>query len=420
MSSKYRSYHSGLKLQFADGKMQPDITRTIPRSTKQRWKGKNIEFFWTPYPIQDTLPDDYLLWQLKKENAKLKVQVRSLFYLVAVYKELAALLPVKSSQVLIVRKSMERLLRYRNENGPDNLIWRYLPYSFKQWKVWSGQRHCLNSLQGLCRRQNPQQLSVSEQEIIRIECANKEYENWPLNSIYYQLLREKKINCCQSTFYKYCRLLNITHSRIKRPKKYSPFVVDRTLKVLHQDITIFRTINGIKHYIYVVRDNFSRAILACKVATEYNSELARQTLEGVLQKFSLMGQEGILVTDDGIENKGKLEEWLHKPGMLWKKLVAQLDIIQSNSMVEAANRILKYRFLYTKPVADTDDLINTLENAVKSYNNIPNGQLYGFTPNEVLAGAIPDKHHFRTQITLGKKQRLTENQKFPCKMVCQT
>lgn len=146
------------------------------------------------------------------------------------------------------------------------------------WKVWSGQRHCLNSLQGLCRRQNPQQLSVSEQEIIRAGCANKEYENWPLNSIYYQMLRERKINCCQSTFYKYCRLLNITRKPIKRPKKYIPFVADKALTVLHQDITIFRTINGIKHYIYVI-DNFSRAILACKGAIEYNSEMARQTLE---------------------------------------------------------------------------------------------------------------------------------------------
>ncbi|MFA6059099.1 MAG: hypothetical protein WC756_12925 [Taibaiella sp.] len=132
----------------------------------------------------------------------MKVQVRSLFYLVAIYKELAALSPVKSYQVLAFRRSIDKLLRYYNENGQDNLIWRYLPFSFKQWRVWSEQRHCLNSLQGLCRRQNPQQLSVSEQEIIQTECANKEYGNWPLNSIYYQLLREKKINCCQSTFYK--------------------------------------------------------------------------------------------------------------------------------------------------------------------------------------------------------------------------
>ncbi|MFA6059051.1 MAG: transposase family protein [Taibaiella sp.] len=321
MPSQYRSYHSGLKLQFADGKMQPDITRIIPRSTKQRWKGKSIQSFWTPYLMQDALPDDYLLLRLKKENTTLKVQIRSLFYLVAIYKELVALLALKSNQVLAIQKSMERLLRHCNESGSINLIWRYLPFSFKKWKVWNGQRHCQNSLQGICRRQNPQQLSVSEQETIREGCADKEYESWPLNSIYYQLLREKKINCCQSTFYKYCRLSVVTRKRIKRPKRCTPLVADGALKVLHQDITLFRTMNGARHYIYVIRDNFSRAILACKVVTEYNSELARQTLEEVLQRFGLMDKEGTLVTDAGMENKGKLEDWLNKPGLLWKKLI---------------------------------------------------------------------------------------------------
>lgn len=67
MQSQYCSYHSGLKLQFADGKIQPDISSMILRSTKQRRKGKSIGSFWTPYPIQDTLPVEYLLWQLKKE-----------------------------------------------------------------------------------------------------------------------------------------------------------------------------------------------------------------------------------------------------------------------------------------------------------------------------------------------------------------
>jgi putative transposase len=99
MPAPYRSYHSGLKLQFADGKMQPDVTRTIPRSTKQRWKGKSIGSFWTPYPISDTLSNDYLLQRLKKENAKLKVQVRSLFYLVAIYRELVALSPFITVQI---------------------------------------------------------------------------------------------------------------------------------------------------------------------------------------------------------------------------------------------------------------------------------------------------------------------------------
>ncbi|WP_270087237.1 hypothetical protein [Sphingobacterium sp. SYP-B4668] len=420
MSSVYRSYHSGLKLQYASGKLQSDINNTIPRSTKQRWKGKNIQSFWTPYPLKEDRLDNGHLLRLEKENAKLKVQVKSLFYLVSIYKDLTALSSVKSNQVLKVKRGVELLMRSCNGSGFEKLIWRYLPFSFKQWKAWSGQKHCVNSLQGYCRKQNPQQLSISEQEIIKTGCSNKEYEHWPLSGIYYQLLRDQKVHCSLSTFYKYCRLLNITRVRVKNPRKYSPYRTDAPLKVLHQDITIFKTINGVKHYIYVIRDNFSRAILACKVATEYNSEVARQTLEDVLQKHDLMNREGALVTDDGMENKGKLEEWMNKPGLLWKKLIAQLDIIQSNSMVEAANKILKYRFLYTKQVANTDELIIVLKNAVRSYNQIPNAQLYGFTPYEVLAGAVPDKHHFKTQIALGIKQRLTENRNFPCKMVCQT
>jgi putative transposase len=127
-----------------------------------------------------------------------------------------------------------------------------------------------------------------------------------------------------------------------------------------------------------------------------------------------------LLQDDGMENKGKLGGVDKQAGLLWKKLIAQLDIIQSNSMVEATNKILKYRFLYPKQVANTDELIIVLKNAVRSYNQIPNTHLYGFTSNEVLVGALPDKHHFKSQIALGIKQRLTENQNFPCKMVCQT
>ena len=68
---------------------------------------------------------------------------------------------------------------------------------------------------------------------------------------------------------------------------------------------------------------------------------------------------------------------------------------------------------------NTEELISTLKNAVKCYNQIPNAQLYGFTPNEVLTGVKPDKYHFKNQIAVGKKKRLTENQNFPCAMVCQ-
>ena len=103
-----------------------------------------------------------------------------------------------------------------------------------------------------------------------------------------------------------------------------------------------------------------------------------------------------------------------------KKIVAQVDIVQSNSMVEAANRILKYRYLFPKPVIDTEDVIKTLDLAVENFNNMPNGSLYGHTPNEVLKGAIPDKHFFKSKIQQAKQDRIATNRHIACDIICQT
>lgn len=214
--------------------------------------------------------------------------------------------------------------------------------------------------------------------------------------------------------------MNITRRPIKRVKKYQPLCSTSPLKVLHQDVTIYRTVNGVKHYIYVIRDNFSRAILACQVSTVYNSDIARQTLESVLQKFDLLNQSGSLITDDGAENKGELTKWLSTSAILWKKIVAQVDIVQSNSMVEAANKIIKYRYLFSKSILDTSELTKTLELAVENYNSMPNGSLHGLTPNEVLKGAIPDKHFFKSKIHKAKQVRIAANRNVACEQVCQT
>jgi len=184
------------------------------------------------------------------------------------------------------------------------------------------------------------------------------------------------------------------------------------------DATIYKTANNVKHYLYVVRDNFSRAILGCKASLQYNSEQARNTLEEVLTKYNLLHKEGTLITDGGPENKGALTDMLAKPGMLWKKLVAQVDIIQSNSMVEAANKILKYQYLFVQNIADTQAFENILPATLNDYNNRPQYLLTCYTPNEALAGAIPDKQRFKQAIDEEKKKRTEANRKVACDNTC--
>ncbi|WP_448103968.1 integrase catalytic domain-containing protein [Pedobacter panaciterrae] len=418
MTTINRRYHSEIKEEYTKGQLPFDIVKTIPRSTRKRWREQADKAIWMPIPVQHNITDELTIRRLKAENIILKKKIKALFYLVLLYKDIVSLLPMKSYHVLKFKKGVELLLHFCFENRFDKLVWRLLPFSFKQWHSWNGLVSCRFSLQGYCRKQNVTQLSFREQEDLELGCAQKEIRNWPLISVYYYLLRQKKINFSIGAFYKYCRLLKITRRKYKRRKKYVPIAASSPLKILHQDITIIKTLNGMKHYVYIIKDNFSKAILACKVTTEYSSMVARETFEGVLRKFGLLQSEGFLITDGGSENKGYLEDYLHKPGMLWKKLTAQLDIVQSNSMIEAANRMLKQRYLLPKSVYNTTQLKMELEHAITNLNSMPSGQLFGYSPNEVLDGAVPDRSRFRQQIFEATTNRMQENRNFNCKLTC--
>src|SRR5690606_20978844 len=134
---------------------------------------------------------------------------RVLFYLLKIQQELVQSFPLEHHHILPIIGYLKNLIRYMN-NAEIKLLWKYLPLSYKQWTAWSSRKVCAASLIQLCRRKHPAQLTISEVKIIGDECTQSCFRHWPLLSIYLQLLREQKINCSQSTFYKYCRLLHIT------------------------------------------------------------------------------------------------------------------------------------------------------------------------------------------------------------------
>ena len=80
-------------------------------------------------------------------------------------------------------------------------------------------------------------------------------------------------------------------------------------------------------------------------------------------------------------------------------------------MIEAANKQLKYRFLYHHHIPDYDALINYVVKSVNDYNNRPHHVLYGLTPNEVLHGQMPQPDKYDPQIQQSKVTRLVENKK---------
>jgi putative transposase len=52
-------------------------------------------------------------------------------------------------------------------------------------------------------------------------------------------------------------------------------------------------------------------------------------------------------------------------------VIAQTDIHFSNSMIEAANKQLKYRFLYHQKIKDYSSLDQYLQKAIEDFNHPP-------------------------------------------------
>lgn len=116
-----------------------------------------------------------------------------------------------------------------------------------------------------------------------------------------------------------------------------------------------------------------------------------------------------LVTDGGSENKGVVDSFVNHSKSNIQKLVAQSDIIFSNSMVEAVNKRMKYDFLFTTNLLNVSQVNKYLTWAVRKYNNKPHSSLYGLTPVEVFGGMVPDRHLFQPAIKMATYKRRKTN-----------
>lgn len=83
-------------------------------------------------------------------------------------------------------------------------------------------------------------------------------------------------------------------------------------------------------------------------------------------------------------------------------------------MVEAVNIRLKYDFLFTKPLTNFSAVESLMVDAIASYNAKPLFSLSGYSPNEVVNGAVPSSARFTTDIANATTLRKNANTSFSC------
>ena len=284
---------------------------------------------------------------------------------------------------------------------------------FHKWKHYP---ECKNSIVGLCRKRHTRQIAVEEEQVIADYASNPEFDGWSLASLWLQIMRDGTGAFSLTTFRKYVRILRIVRPKFRKPRRRIGIRANAALQLLHMDTTIFRTTDRTKLCIHLVVDNFSRAILGWRLMRTNNSKDVMENLNEVCDTHDLTRSEVAVVTDDGSENLGHVIEFFERPGNLMRKLVAQVDINFSNSMVEAVNKVLKYQFLFPKGLRlrTENDLRRTLEVDIERYNDRPQFVLHGLTPREVLGGRIPDPHIFDTQLAEARERRKAANRANLC------
>ncbi len=159
-------------------------------------------------------------------------------------------------------------------------------------------------------------------------------------------------------------------------------------EIWHIDTTLIRLLDGSRAYLHAVVDNFSRRILAWKVAESFHPAITAQLLLDASQSMTA-GQPMVLV-DGGVENFNSAVDQLVETGLL-KRVLAQTEISFSNSLIESWWRVLKHQWLYLNTLDTVTAVRKLVAFYVEQHNrHLPHSAFHGQTPNEMYFGTGTD------------------------------
>lgn len=176
-----------------------------------------------------------------------------------------------------------------------------------------------------------------------------------------------------------------------------------------------------KFYFQAIIDNYSRFILAWQLEEKISAENSIKLIKEAKKNYQkLIGKKSQdLVTDGGSENTaGAVTEYLSSTNI--KRLIAQKDIIYSNSMIEAFFKALKNNYFYYQKIRSPEDIFRKLKFYVTQHNEkIPKLQLKGATPIEAFKQTWTENNILELKEKRREVQKLRkmENTKPTC-LVC--
>jgi len=273
---------------------------------------------------------------------------------------------------------------------PLPAILRFARLSPSRFHAWRRRQHaCALDDQSSCPRTSPHRLTFGEIRVIKDMVTAVEYRHVQTGTLAVLAQRLGKVWASPSTWYHLVRTYGWRRPRLRvHPAK--PKVGIRTTRaneMWHIDTTVIRLLDGTRAYVHAVIDNFSRRILAWRVADTFSPVNSVAVLVEASRTATPSATTPVVLADAGVENLNADVDDLIAAGLL-RRVLAFTELKFSNSMIEAWWRALKHQWLFLHSL----DSVATVRRLVAFYVQEHNQVL----PHSAFRGQTPDEMYFAT------------------------
>jgi len=272
---------------------------------------------------------------------------------------------------------------------PRRAVLKILGISPARYAGWKRrERGCEAPEQESCVRSTPTRLTAEETAAIRKMATDERYRHVPTSRLSVLAERLGTVFASPTTWYRLVREREWARPRLRRhPKPPKEGIrASGPDEIWHIDTSTLRLIDGTKVWLHAVVDNFSRRVLAWRVADRFAVESTVSVLEAAAAFAVTRDVQPELIADGGVENFNAGVDGLVATGML-RRVRALVDVKFSNSMIESWWSTLKHQWLYLHRLESVAGVRRHVAFYVPEYNGkIPHSAFRGQTPDEIYYG----------------------------------
>lgn len=237
-----------------------------------------------------------------------------------------------------------------------------------------------------CPRTRPSKLTAEEVQIIKSHVLDPAQRHMSIRALCFHAQRWGQVFASVTTWRRLIRERGWRRPRTRvypvKPKYGVRGASPNTW--WHIDLTVIRLLDGTKVYLHAIIDNFSRKILAWELAQRVCGETTTRILERAAR--FLDGREVNLMADSGVENVNHDVDALLEQSPI-RRVLAQVEMSESNSMIEAFWRSLRHQWLYLHELDSIAKVKSLVAFYVEQHNCVmPHAAFDGRTPDEVYFG----------------------------------